>query len=416
VKIVFVNNQYQLGGAETVMHQLLRGAAQAGHETSLYVALGKTYPPDVIPLYPRLLSLLEHSRLNGLIKSLFPRFKWTDRNFRRLADGPADVIHVHNFHGTYATTPSMAFLAARKPVVWTFHAFWGMTGGCDHPKDCFRYQATCGSCPQVGQWPVGPVDHTREEMLRKIELLAPAPLTIVAPSRHLAAKVRESQVGKNWDIQVIPNGVDPARFGYKRKRDAAFRRSLGLDSAALVVLSVNRNFQDSQKGHGMVEEALCSASLPGVQVVLAGQNADWAAARLPATLRTVNAGYVSTQEKLAALYEAADIFLFASPAENFPCVILEAMSARCCVVATPTSGVNEQILDGRTGFMAREIEGKALGEVLQGTVARPDEVAAAGVAAREQVEKEFSEQVMVDRHLALYERVVEKARDVRRPH
>ncbi len=406
MRIVFINNQYQLGGAETVMHQLRRGALRAGRQTTLFVALGKTYPADATPLYPRLLSRLYHTRLQSLIERLFPRFEWCDRRFRRIADEPGDVVHVHNFHGNYATTPSLAFLAGRKPLVWTLHAFWGITGGCDHPLDCRRYQDECGSCPLVGQLPVGPVDHTREELRLKLKYLAPAPVTIVAPSRHLAKRVQESQVGKGWEIEVIPNGVDPGRFGFRRKRDAAFRRSLGLDPDALVILSVNRNFQDSQKGHGMVEQALCAAKLPGVQVVLAGQHSDWAAARLPAGLRVVNAGYVSSLDRMAALYEAADIFLFASPAENFPCVILEAMSAQCCVVATPTSGVNEQILDRETGFMSAAIDGESLGKTLEEVVGQPLAVSRAGVAARARVELEFSEQVMVDRYLALYQRVL----------
>ena len=51
-------------------------------------------------------------------------------------------------------------------------------------------------------------------------------------------------------------------------------------------------------------------------------------------------------------------FLFASPAENFPCVILEAMASACCVVATPTSGVTEQIEDGRNvGFPVSQRDG-----------------------------------------------------------
>ena len=113
---------------------------------------------------------------------------------------------------------------------------------------------------------------------------------------------------------------------------------------------------------------------------------------------------------MAKYFEAADIFLFASLAENFPCVILEAMSAKCCVVATPTSGVTEQIAHGKSGYLANEISGESLGEVLREALSQSVERSAYGNAARLRVEQEFSEAVMVDRYLSLYQETLKSAR------
>jgi glycosyltransferase involved in cell wall biosynthesis len=109
---------------------------------------------------------------------------------------------------------------------------------------------------------------------------------------------------------------------------------------------------------------------------------------------------------MARLFEAADIFLFASPAENFPCVILEAMSAGCCVVATPTSGVTEQIKTDKTGFLAESLSGEALGIVFRDVLAHRELWKKTGDEARDFVEKEFSEKVMVDRHIVLYRQIM----------
>ena len=202
MNIAFVNNQYQLGGAETVIQQLRAGLSRAGHGSRLHVAEGKSYPTGegVAPLYPRWLSRLSHSRWHAWVERFWPRFAWTDRSFRALAHDSADLIHLHNFHGNYATVQSLAWLARAKPVLWTFHAFWGITGGCDHPKACSRYQEACGHCPQIGQWPIGEKDETAEQLRQKRAGLREAPLRIIAPSRHLAARVRESQVGRRWEI------------------------------------------------------------------------------------------------------------------------------------------------------------------------------------------------------------------------
>ena len=404
MKIAFVNNQYQLGGAETVVHQLRAGLARAGHMSRLYVAQGKTYPANegVVPLYPRWLSRLSHSRAHRLVERLFPRGQWTDRAFRQLARQSAELIHVHNFHGDYAGVSSLAGLARVKPVLWTFHAFWGITGGCDHPKGCARYQESCGQCPQVGKWPVGTVDRTTEQLEQKLELWAGLPFQVVAPSRHLAAQVRASQLGRHWNVHHIPNGVDPARFSFARKRDPRFRASLGLRPQVTVVLLANRDFQDVEKGFPMARKAIEMLPLGSVQVVLAGRESDWAAAQLSPWVECLSLGYVSSRQKMAELYEAADIFLFASQAENFPCVILEAMSAKCCVVATPTGGVVEQIEPGRTGFLAEQISGKSLGLALREALVAPEQCLIHAEQARREVELQFSEERMIQRHLELY--------------
>jgi glycosyltransferase involved in cell wall biosynthesis len=408
MKVIYVNNQIQLGGAETVVQQLRLGLKSLGHKSPFYVSHGKSYPRGeaIIPFYPRILSRLSHTRLHSIIEKLFPRSVWTDRSFRHLAKIDADIIHIHNFHGDYASIESLAFVAKKKPVVWTFHAFWGITGGCDHPKNCFRYQDACGECPQVGIWPIGKLDNTAVQLQNKLAMLSSAPLNIVAPSHHLAEKVRNSKVGKTWNVFEIPNGVDPSRFHPERKRDAEFRRSLGLKIDLPIVLVVNRNFQDTQKGHAMVQEAISMNAGTDAQIVLAGGNSQWAADQLPPRLNIIDAGYVASREHMARLFEAADIFLFASPAENFPCVILEAMSAGCCVVATPTSGVTEQIKTDKTGFLAESLSGEALGIVFRDVLAHRELWKKTGDEARDFVEKEFSEKVMVDRHIVLYRQIM----------
>lgn len=391
MRVLHVNNQIRLGGAETVIRQLLRGFP----ESRLAVAEGKTFPPEVVALYPRILARLAHTRFHRQIERLAPRARWTDRAFEALADSPYDLIHLHNFHGRYATIDSLARLARRKPVVWTFHALWGITGGCDHPRDCRRYLDQCGECPQLGRWPLGLDDHTSEQLARKRELLATLPLHIVAPSRWLAQKVMHSPVGRNWSVHHLPNAVDADFLGALPPRTSASDET---------ILIVNRNFADEQKGFPIIQEALARLR-PGPRLILVGENSAAAAQSLP-DWNCESLGYIASPAELATIHARADIFLFASPAENFPCAILEGMAAGSCVVATPTGGVVEQIEHGVSGLLAREISGPALSEVLRQALDDRGLRARMARAAKERAEREFSEEVFFDRHRKLYAEVL----------
>jgi glycosyltransferase involved in cell wall biosynthesis len=262
--------------------------------------------------------------------------------------------------------------------------------------------------PQLLTFPLSEQDSRAEKLQRELEHLGIAPLHIVSPSRLLAGELERCPVFRNWTARHIPNGVNPALFNTGRKSDGGFRRSLQLTPGATVILVVNRNYRVVDKGFPMIREALGGLrSFDGLEVVLVGEGAEWAASQLPEGLRVIPVGFVFDRTRMAGLYEAADIFLFASRYENFPCVTLEAMSAGCCVVATPTPGVVEQIVDGVSGSLAGSVSGAALGvslqKVLDGTT---DERRRFGLEARKEVEQSFSEEKMVEQHLEFYREIM----------
>ena len=391
MEVLLVNNQLQFGGAETVVHQLL------AHIPNARLLVPETPSRQVEVMYPRILSRLNHSRLHRVIERWFPIFEWTSRTISRLCTDRADIIHVHNFHGDYATVEALADLAKIKRVVWTFHGLWGVTGGCDHPKGCRGYLAHCGDCPQLGLWPIGNVDRTADELARKIGALADIPLQVIAPSHYFVNVIQSSQVGQRWNVYHIPNGIDPMQFVPAQR-----------GSECPKILIVNRDFQDLHKGFSMIVQALNGVDLSGIEVTLAGRNSSWAATQLKPKLRIRELGYVADRTTIAKLYGESHIFLFASPAENFPCVILEAMASGCCVVATPSGGVVEQISDGKNGFLAAEISGASLATALDRALAAAKDLPRIGENARRTVIEKFGEDVMIESHLQLYRNLMKQ--------
>src|ERR1700738_2754313 len=99
---LLVNNQFQLGGAETVVQQLWSKIPNS----RLLVAHSDSPLPEV--MYPRILNRLSHTRLSRWIRRGFPAAVWPERRFRKLINDRADIIHIHNFHGFYAPVEALA--------------------------------------------------------------------------------------------------------------------------------------------------------------------------------------------------------------------------------------------------------------------------------------------------------------------
>jgi colanic acid/amylovoran biosynthesis glycosyltransferase len=74
-------------------------------------------------------------------------------------------------------------------------------------------------------------------------------------------------------------------------------------------------------------------------------------------------------DRVAALYQAAHIFLLSSLAEGLPSVIQEAMATELPVLATAVGGVGELVADGETGILVPPKNVEALADGLERLVA-----------------------------------------------
>ncbi|HQB11022.1 MAG TPA: glycosyltransferase, partial [bacterium] len=77
----------------------------------------------------------------------------------------------------------------------------------------------------------------------------------------------------------------------------------------------------------------------------------------------INYGYVRSEDEMALMYSAADIYLFPTLAETFGLVIVEAMSCGLSVVTFDVGGVPEIVEHDKTGYIAKY---KDSGDLLKG--------------------------------------------------
>ncbi len=122
----------------------------------------------------------------------------------------------------------------------------------------------------------------------------------------------------------------------------------------------------------------------------------------------VGARFLGEREDVANLMAAADGFVQSSLVEGLPMALLEAASSGLPCVAADTGGVNEIVLNERTGYLVPVGDVAALAAAmsrLMGLTA--SERQRMGKAAREHVVDHFDLRVVISRWEKLYQELLE---------
>jgi len=311
----------------------------------------------------------------------------------------ADVVHCHNLHGAYFDLQKLAAYSRAKPLVWTLHDMWALTGHCAHSVDCDRWKTGCGDCPSLSTFPAIAWDNTRYLWRRKREIFAQCHLTVVVPSLWLKRLVADSILG-HLPCELVHNGVDARVFRPRDRAATRSRLSLPVDKTIFVFVA-HGGRRNTWKGFDHVERAIGRfRSSSDIHFVCIGSDGG-EASPLPCV---TNVGYVDDENLLSQYYAASDALLFPSLAENFPLVVLESMACGTPVVGFDVGGVGEVLDHRRTGYLARRGDSDdftdGVGWILGLSVR---EKRAMSERCRKVIEDDFTLEKMVDAYLRVYE-------------
>jgi len=280
-----------------------------------------------------------------------------------------DIVHVHHF-GRAALR--LAAAAPRPPFVFTTHDPFAMNG---LPVG-WRRRLTDGYVLRHADTLVALSNAEREFLTRRQHL---------APER----------------VVVIPNGISTAVFD---------RSPEPPEPAGGLLLFVGQ-LKDF-KGLDYLLDALPAVrrSYPGVKLKVAYQTGALLdryraqAARLGLNGSLEFAGS-QPPAGLAQLYSTAAIVVAPSLGECLSSVVLEAMCCGAAVVATDVGGIREQ-LDEDTGVIVPPRDAGALSRAICALLADGGRRRRLGEAARQKVRAQFSVRKMIDRHVRLYEELL----------
>ena len=120
-------------------------------------------------------------------------------------------------------------------------------------------------------------------------------------------------------------------------------------------------------------------------------------------------GWLDNQsDELRDLYERSTIFVFVSEVENFPIVLLEAMSAGLAIISTNGTG-NGEVL-GEAALMVQPRDPASIQTALLKMLHHEDTRSQLSRLARARVEQSFGWDKIADRYTTVYEEWVMKGK------
>lgn len=330
----------------------------------------------------------------------------------------SDVVHLHNIHGSAFSLAALPIVCRARPVVWTLHDMWAVTGHCAHPLECRRYHEGCGACPHLDLPPAMSRDATAAMWLSKRAIYRACPraagtgkprLVAIAPSLWLKGIVDESPLGRLLECRHIPNGVDT--FTFRPIDKTAARKILGLPATAPIVALSSAPPAAIYKGpeHFRRLIEILPQALPGAVALVFGEASGCRVAtgsRQKSRGKLVETGWVDDDRLLALYLAAADVYAMTSVAENAPLSVLEAMACGTPVAAFRVGGIPEVVRDGETGLLSEPGDTQSLCAGIARIAADQKLAARLSKAARKTMTEEFGLDIQARRYLDLYQELL----------
>jgi glycosyltransferase involved in cell wall biosynthesis len=411
MNVVILSTYQHFGGAAVATSRLHQALRNKGVETTLLIGTSNRQEthrpaPDVTFLANNFLAestafgrfvaerlyFLPSERDPSVRFQFSPAVFGADLNFHP-AIQQADIIHLHwTSFGFLSLSGLRSLFDLGKPVVWTLHDQWAFTGGCHYTGGCTHFMTHCHHCPYLKKPAENDLSARRFD--RKQWAYANAPLHVVHPSRWLAEQAERSTLLGGFPHQVIPNTLDQTIFSPTDRSQT---------NAPQRLLFASANVTDTRKGFTFFAEALklLHAQHPALtpEILVFGKGRSYLFNELPYTVRSL--GLLTSQEEIAAAYNAADALVAPSLEDNLPNTILEALSCGTPVVGFRTGGIPEMIDHRQTGYLAATGSAQELADGLAFILTHPDP-AALRQQARQSAEAHYSEEVVAGQHIELY--------------
>jgi len=323
----------------------------------------------------------------------YPLFGTDISKLKQIED--ADFIYLHWMIGGFLNLTGIENLCkTQKPIILFLHDMWPITGGCHYSFDCEKFKVSCNHCQNFPE--DIKIDLAQKEFNKKLLLYNKYNnIFFVAPSKWMFHQIKESRLAKGKPVFHIPNAINEKIFKKNNKLEA--RRMLDLDSNAIIISFGAVSVDSPYKGWRYLQEALSILSdvyyQKNILVVIFGSGAnDEIAKQIPFPVKFL--GRLRDDFSTSLLYNASDIFVAPSLADNLPTTVMESLSCGTAVVGFNVGGIPDMIMHKQNGYLAKYKDAADLSNGIQYCLENNVEG---------YLSEDFKKDVIIQQHLRLFE-------------
>ena len=321
----------------------------------------------------------------------------------------ADIIHLHWVNHGFLDPKHIAEIAKlNKPVVWTFHDSNAFTGGCHVRYACDHYMRECGNCPLLIHEGDNDISHQIWQQKRKAYDVLD--FAIAAPSTWMQASVKSSSLMQGKVVNHIPNTLETDIFKPTDKKQAKQKAGLPVDKF-IFLSGFMPSRKDLHKGTQYLLDSLellkqrLGADADKIELVIFGNRGTEGVPDFP--FKTSFLGTISNDEQLAQYYAAADAFLIPSLEDNLPYTVMESLACGTPVIAFTTGGIPDMVQHEYNGYLATYKSAESFTDGMEWIIKHADRELIQQ-QARQTIMVTFSEEVIAQKHIRLYQSLLQK--------
>lgn len=416
MRVLIINTSERRGGAAIAAYRLMEALKSSGIKAKMLVRDKQTDQVTVVPLKKTWWHIWQFVWERIVI--------WKANHFKRhnlfavdIANTgtditalpefqQADVIHLHWINqGMLSLKDLKKIFNSGKPIVWTLHDMWPITGICHHAQDCENYRTQCHNCPYLYN---GGNSHdlSYKTYIKKLQLYKKADITFVACSHWLEELARKSALSVGHSITSIPNPINTNLFHPTDK--LPIRKKLHLPADKKLLLFSSMKITDKRKGIDYLVEAcrLLTRQYPdftrSIGVVVVGSESQQYVDLFPFPIYCID--YVANEKEIAEIYNAVDLFVTPSLQENLPNTIIEAMSCGIPCVGFNTGGIPQMIDHLHNGYVARYKSAEDLANGIYWSL-NDESYTTLSEEARRKVTNTYSENIVAMKYIHVYNQI-----------
>ena len=234
-------------------------------------------------------------------------------------------------------------------------------------------------------------------------MLSHGNIWFVTCSQWLSRQAKRSGLLRGISVRDIPNPIDSHFFQPQDKQAA--RKRLHLPDDRRLVLFVSQRVTDQRKGMDYFVEAVArmAEEHPEMKghtgIAILGGHAEELEGKLALPVYPI--GYVSDQQRIRDVYNAADVFVLPSLEDNLPNTIMEAMACGVPCVGFAVGGIPEMIDHRKNGYVAAERDAADLAKGIRWVLDEAD-YKALSEAAVAKVLHSYSQRSVARQYLEVY--------------